>query len=96
MPEWMDPLRVAAVFFIWMIFPLQIWSIWWTWRQHCLWRRGEEARLARWQRDMDAATKFREEAFHLRAQAEVALAQARRTMMTRPVEIAESTVTRTG
>jgi hypothetical protein len=87
MPEWMIPVRIAATFMIWGILPLQIFSIVWSWLQHRQWRAGEALRMERWQRDMDDAAKFREEAYHLRAQAEVALAQARRQMMIRPVEV---------
>lgn len=75
LPDWV---RVIAVFLIWLIFPLQLWSLYRTYRQHKQWQEGEKARMARWTRDMEAAAKLHEEASHLRAQAEVALAQARR------------------
>lgn len=84
MPEWTEPLRIVAVFLIWLMFPLQLWSAHRSYRQHKEWLRqhrdwveAEHARMVRWKTDMDAASKMREEAYHLRAQAEVALAQAR-------------------
>jgi hypothetical protein len=75
LPDWV---RVIAVCLIWVIVPLQLWLIHWTYRRHKQWQEGESARMARWTRDMEAASKLHEEASHLRAQAEVALAQARR------------------
>lgn len=78
LPDWV---RVIAVFLIWMIAPLQIWMIWRSHHQHRTWMLGEEARAARWKRDMEAAAKLHEEAGHLRAQAEVALAQARQQVL---------------
>lgn len=74
-PDW---IRIAAVAMIWLMFPLQLWTIWKNHRLHQHWQEGEEARLARWRRDMEAAAKLHEEAGHLRIQAEIALAQARR------------------
>jgi hypothetical protein len=74
LPDWV---RVVAVMLIWVIFPLQLWTIHRFQRLYRQWQAGEEARLARWKRDMEAAAKLHEEASHLRAQAEVALAQAR-------------------
>lgn len=75
LPDWV---RAVATCLIWAIFLLQLWSLYWTWRQRKQWQEGERARMARWTRDMEAAAKLYEEASHLRAQAEVALAQARR------------------
>lgn len=75
---WFEVFRLIALGMIWMMFPLQVWSVCRGLRQFRRWEADEERRTARWQRDMDEAGKMREEAFHLRAQAEVALAQARR------------------
>jgi hypothetical protein len=81
LPDWV---RVVAVCMIWLIFPLQLWTLHRFHRLHKQWRDGEEARLARWKRDMEAAAKLHEEASHLRAQAEVALAQARMQLNRKP------------
>lgn len=78
LPDWV---RVIAVFLIWLMAPLQIWMIWRSHHQHKTWMLDEEARKARWLRDMEAAAKLHEEAGHLRAQAEVALAQARQQVL---------------
>lgn len=78
LPDWV---RVVAVFLIWLMAPLQVWMIWRSHRQHKTWCEGEDARAARWKRDMEAASKLHEEAGHLRAQAEVALAQARQQVL---------------
>jgi DNA relaxase NicK len=84
MPEWMDPIRIVAVFLIWLTFAVVLWLLYrqhkqhadWL-KQHRAWVEAEHVRMIRWKTDMDAASKMREEAYHLRAQAEVALAQAR-------------------
>lgn len=82
LPDW---IRVIAVCLIWLIFPLQLWTLYRASRLHKVWHEGEAARTARWRRDMEAAEKLHEEAGHLRAQAEVALAQARQqTLRDRP------------
>lgn len=78
-PDW---IRIVAVAMIWLMFPLQLWTIWRNQSLHRRWLEGEEARLARWRRDMEAAAKLHEEAGHLRVQAEIALAQARRHLPT--------------
>lgn len=63
---------------IWLMFPLIVWSVHRTYRLHQRWQEGEDERRERWKKDLEAASKMREEAYHLREQAEVALAQARR------------------
>jgi hypothetical protein len=78
LPDWV---RVVAVVLIWLMFPLMLWSVHRTYRLHQRFQEGEEARRERWQQDLAAACKMREEAYHLRAQAEVALAQARQQML---------------
>lgn len=81
---WFEIFRIIALCMIWMMFPLQVWSVWRSMRQFKRWAADEERRLERWRRDMDDAGRMREEAFHLRAQAEVALAQARQQINGRP------------
>lgn len=86
-PDWMLPLRIMATFLIWGMFPVLIWLTWVhqrQWRRWRQWEADEAARRERWRIDMEAAAKLHdtagklyEEASHLRAQAEVALAQAR-------------------
>jgi hypothetical protein len=86
-PDWMLPLRMVATFLIWLMCPVLLWSAWSTRQQWRIWRQWEAeeaARRERWKVDMEAAArlhdtagKLYEEASHLRAQAEVALAQAR-------------------
>lgn len=78
MPEWFDTFRLIALAMIWIGFPLQVWSIWRSNRLFKRWEENETRRLARWQQDMEDAGKLREEAYNLRAQAEVSLAMARR------------------
>lgn len=84
MPDWLVPIRIIAVFLIYATFPVVLWSLHRQRRQHSewlaqhrAWVEAEHGRMIRWKTDMDAASKMREEAYHLRAQAEVALAQAR-------------------
>lgn len=79
-PDWLEYIRIGGALLVWVVLPLQIWSTVRSYRQFKAWEAGEEARLARWKRDMDDAGRMREEAFHLRAQAEIALAQARQQM----------------
>jgi hypothetical protein len=78
LPDWV---RIVAIFLIWLMFPLQLWSLHRMHRLHKQWHEGEEARRERWRRDMEAAAKLHEEAGHLRIQAEIALAQARKQML---------------
>lgn len=78
LPDWV---RVIAVVLIWLMFPLQLWTLHRSHRQHKQWQEGEDARRERWKRDMEAAAQLHEEASHLRAQAEVALAQARQQIL---------------
>jgi hypothetical protein len=77
-PDWLEPFRLIGTMLIWVILPLQVWSTHRNHRQFRRWEEAEVARRAQWQRDIECAAKMREEAYHLRAQAEVALAQARR------------------
>lgn len=77
-PDWLEPIRILGTLLIWLMFPLQLWSIWRSNKQFHRWEEDETRRLARWQQDMEDAGKLREEAYNLRAQAEVALAMARR------------------
>lgn len=81
LPDWV---RIVAVGLIWLMFPLQLWTIHRFQRLSRQWQAGEEARTARWKRDMEAAAKLHEEAGHLRIQAEVALAQARMQINRKP------------
>ena len=87
----MEPLRIVAVFLIWLTFPVVLWLLHHQRRQHAewlaqhrAWVEAEHGRMIRWRTDMDAASKMREEAYHLRAQAEVALAQARQQALKNP------------
>jgi hypothetical protein len=80
-PEWLEWFRVCAAVLIWIMFPLQLWATRNTLRQFRQWEQAEVERRARWAQDMAAAAQMREEAYHLRAQAEVALAQARRPLL---------------
>jgi cell division protein FtsB len=70
--------RVIALGLIYAMFCLQLWSARGTYRQFKRWAEEEHARRERWAQDMATIAKLREEAYHLREQAEIALAQARR------------------
>lgn len=76
--DWIEPFRGFAALLIWIMFPIFLYSVYRTHRQFQQWAEDEAARRERWAEDMKAITAMREEAYHLRAQAEVALAQARR------------------
>lgn len=76
--EWLVPFRLVAVALIYTMFFLQLWAIRRTHQQFQAWEATEADRRQRWEKDMKEAARMREEAYHLRAQAEVALAQARR------------------
>lgn len=80
-PEWLELFRVAGTLLIWVMFPLQIFTLYRSHHQHRRWEEGEASRMARWQRDMQDAEKMREEAAHLRALTEVQLAMARRQVL---------------
>jgi hypothetical protein len=79
-PDWLEPFRLIGTLLVWLIFPAQLWSIYFNRKQYQQWAEDEAARRERWTKDMQAITAMREEAYHLRAQAEVALAQARQHM----------------
>lgn len=72
----MDPIRIVAAFLIWMIFPVQVVTLMLVRRQMRKWAESEEARMLRWARDMDDAGALRNEAQHLRKQAEIFMAQS--------------------
>jgi hypothetical protein len=76
--EWLVPFRIVAICLIYAMFFIQLYAIKRTHSQFKAWEEGEAERRARWERDMKEVARMREEAYHLRAQAEVALAQARR------------------
>lgn len=80
--EWLVPVRLIAILLIYCMFFIQLWAVRKTQKQFEAWEAGEAERRERWERDMKAAAQMREEAYHLRAQAEVALAQARRHLRT--------------
>lgn len=75
---WFEVFRLIALTLIYLMFLMQLLSIHVTYRNFRRWSEDEAARRKRWAEDMAAVEKMREEAYHLRAQAEVALAQARR------------------
>jgi F0F1-type ATP synthase membrane subunit b/b' len=77
-PDWLEPYRLLGTLLIWLILPLQLYSIYRNRTLYRQWETDEAARRDRWKEDMTAVNRLREEAYHLRAQAEVALAQARR------------------
>ena len=77
-PDWLEPIRLIGTLLLWVIVPLQLWELHRSHRQHRRWEEAEISRTARWQKDMEDAEKMREEAEHLRQQAEVSLALARR------------------
>lgn len=78
LPTWFEPIRMVALCLIYVMFFLQVFMVHATYRHFKRWADDEEERRRRWTEDMAAISKMREEAYHLRAQAEVALAQARR------------------
>lgn len=89
LPAWFEPVRMVALCLIYIMFFLQLYSVRITYRQFKKWTedeaerrerwmQDEAARRERWAQDMAIITKLTEEAYHQRAQAEVALAQARR------------------
>lgn len=78
LPTWLETFRIIGTFLIWIILPCQLYMLWRSIKQFRKWEADETARTERWVKDMDTAQKMREEACHLRVQAEVALAQARR------------------
>jgi hypothetical protein len=85
MPPWIEALRIIAIPTILLLLPLMLWQIHRTHRLHQRWqesedarRESEDARRERWQGDINSAAKLLEECSHLRAQAEVSLAMARR------------------
>lgn len=80
--EWLVPFRVLALVLIYAMFFIQLYAIRRTHQQFRAWEEGEAERRQRWERDMKEIARMREEAYHLRAQAEVALAQARRHLQT--------------
>lgn len=82
--EWLVPFRLVAVLLIYCMFFIQLWAVHRTRKQFQQWEAGEAERRARWESDMKEAARMREEAYHLRAQAEVALAQARRHITGKP------------
>lgn len=75
---WFETFRIIALTLIYFMFILQLISVHIAYRQFRRWTEDEAARRERWKEDMTAIARMREEAYHLRAQAEVALAQARR------------------
>jgi hypothetical protein len=77
-PDWLEPIRLIGTFLIWVILPVQLWSLHRGHLQYQKWQESEEAHMARWKSDMETAVRLLEECSHMRAQAEVALAQARR------------------
>lgn len=75
---WFEIFRLIALGLIYIMFLLQLISVRTTYRQFKTWAEDEQARRQRWAEDMAVITRLTEEAYHQRAQAEVALAQARR------------------
>jgi hypothetical protein len=84
LPDWFQPVRMVALCLIYLMFLLQLFSVHRAHQHFKRWAEDEAARRARWAEDMAAIGKLREEAYHLRAQAEVALAQARRHLAIKP------------
>jgi hypothetical protein len=79
-PVWLEYIRIGGALLVWVVLSIQLWSLYHARRQYLRQEADEQDRRERWKRDMDDAAKLREEAFHLRAQAEIALAQARQQM----------------
>jgi hypothetical protein len=77
---------MIALCLIYLMFFLQLYTVRFTYRQFQQWADDEAARRVRWAEDMKAIAAMREEAYHLRAQAEVALALARKQSSAAPVE----------
>lgn len=77
LPAWFEPIRMVALCLIYLMFFIQLYTVRFTYRQFHRWAEDEAARRERWAQDMTEIGRMREEAYHLRAQAEVALAQAR-------------------
>lgn len=75
---WFEPFRLVALTLIYLMFLIQCVSVHFMVRLFKRWSDEEISRRERWKEDSAAITRMREEAYHLRAQAEVALAQARR------------------
>lgn len=78
LPAWFEPIRMVALCLIYLMFFLQVYTVRTTYRRFKQWSEDEAKRRERWAEDTAEIKKMREEAYHLRAQAEVALAQARR------------------
>ena len=75
---WFEPFRFVALTLIYLMFVIQCFSVHFIYRLFKRWSDEEAARRERWAQDMSVITRLTEEAYHQRAQAEVALAQARR------------------
>lgn len=95
LPAWFEPIRMIALCLIYIMFFLQVYTVRTTYRQFKQWSEDEAARRERyaqdeanrrerWSQDMAIITKLTEEAYHQRAQAEIALAQARRHLPVDP------------
>jgi hypothetical protein len=78
---WFETYRLIALTLIYLTFLIQVVSVVFLYRQFKTWADDEAMRRERWAEDMAAVGKLREEAYHLRAQAEVALAQARQQVL---------------
>jgi F0F1-type ATP synthase membrane subunit b/b' len=83
-PDWLEPFRLVGTLLLWVIVPLQLYALHHGRRLHQRWEEAERARTARWQKDMEDAEKLRDEATHLRHQAEISLAMARRQVLSAP------------
>lgn len=77
LPSWFEPIRMVALCLIYLMFFIQLYTLRSTYLQFRQWAADEADRRERWAEDKVQIQKLREEAYHLRAQAEVALAQAR-------------------
>jgi hypothetical protein len=78
---WFETFRIIALTLIYLMFIMQLISVHLLYRQFRRWAEDEAARRERWKEDMKETARMREEAYHLRAQAEVALAQARQQIL---------------
>jgi hypothetical protein len=81
---WFETFRLIALTLIYLGFLLQLYTLRSSYRQFKRWADEEAERRERWAEDKIQIQKLREEAYHLRAQAEVALAQARRHLPNGP------------
>jgi hypothetical protein len=78
---WFETFRIIALTLIYLMFIMQLISVHLLYRQFRRWAEDEAARRERWKEDMKETARMREESYHLRAQAEVALAQARQQIL---------------